>query len=56
MQRRKRSREFKLDAARLIKARGICVAQASRDFDAHQTALRRWVKDFDGIGTYIFTS
>ena len=31
MQRRKFSREFKLEAVRLIKDRGVTVAQAARD-------------------------
>jgi transposase len=46
MQRRKHSREFKLEAVRLIKERGVSVAQASRDLDVHQTVLRNWVRDF----------
>jgi transposase len=46
MQRRKHSREFKLEAVRLIKERGVSVAQASRDLDVHQTVLRKWVADF----------
>ena len=33
MQRRKFSREFKLEAVRLVKERGVAVAQASRDLD-----------------------
>jgi transposase len=45
MQRRKYSREFKLEAVRLIKERGVSVAQASRDLDVHQTVLRKWVAD-----------
>jgi transposase len=45
MQRRKYSREFKLEAVRLIKERGVSVAQASRDLDVHQTVLRNWVAD-----------
>jgi transposase len=40
MQRRNHSREFKLEAVRLIKERGVSVAQASRDLDVHQTVLR----------------
>ncbi len=35
MQRRKFSREFKLEAVRLVRERGVAVAQAARD-------LRRW--------------
>lgn len=33
MQRRKFSREFKLEAVRLVKDRGVAVAQAARDLD-----------------------
>ncbi|GGD47807.1 hypothetical protein GCM10010989_22690 [Croceicoccus pelagius] len=46
MERRKFAREFKLEAVRLIKERGVSVAQASRDLDVHQTVLRNWVRDF----------
>jgi len=35
MQRRKFSRELKLEAVRLIKDRGVTVAQAARDLDVH---------------------
>jgi transposase len=45
MQRRKYSREFKLEAVKLIGERGVSVAQASRDLDVHQTVLRRWLSD-----------
>jgi transposase len=45
MERRKFTREFKLEAVKLIKERGVSVAQASRDLDVHQTVLRTWVKD-----------
>ena len=46
MERRKFTREFKLEAVKLIKERGVAVAQASRDLGVHQTVLRKWVKDF----------
>ncbi len=46
MERRKFTREFKLEAVRLIKERGVSVAQASRDLGVHGTVLRNWVKDF----------
>jgi transposase len=46
MERRKFTREFKLEAVRLIKERGVSIAQASRDLDVHQTVLRNWVRDF----------
>jgi transposase-like protein len=40
MQRRKFSREFKLEAVRLIKDRGLEMAQAARDLDLHENVLR----------------
>lgn len=46
MQRRKFSREFKLEAVRLVRDRGVAVAQAARDLDVHENVLRKWVKEF----------
>ena len=46
MERRKYTREFKLEAVKLIKERGVTVAQAARDLGVHGTVLRNWVKDF----------
>ncbi len=46
MQRRKYSREFKIESVRLIRERGVSVAQASRDLDIHENVLRKWVKEF----------
>ncbi len=45
MQRRKFSREFKLEAVRLVKDRGVSVAQAARDLDLHENVLRKWVRE-----------
>ena len=45
MQRRKFSREFKLEAVNLVKDRGVAVAQAARDLDVHENVLRKWVKE-----------
>lgn len=46
MQRRKFTREFKVEAVRLIKDRGVAVAQAARDLDVHENVLRKWVREF----------
>ena len=46
MQRRKFSREFKLEAVRLVKDRGVAVAQAARDLDLHENVLRKWIREF----------
>ena len=44
MQRRKFGREFKVEAVRLVRERGVSVAQAARDLDVHETMLHRWAK------------
>ena len=46
MERRKFTREFKLEAVRLIKDRGVSYIQASQDLDVHVSQLRDWVKKF----------
>ena len=45
MQRRKFSREFKIEAVRLVRERGASVAQASRDIAVHENVVRKWVKE-----------
>jgi transposase-like protein len=44
MERRQFTREFELEAVRLIKQRGVSYAQASVDLGVHPTQLRNWVK------------
>jgi len=54
MERRRFGREFKLEAVKLVRERGVTVAQAARDLDLHENLLRKWVKDFavaDEAGT-----
>src|SRR3954447_25460946 len=46
MERRRFTREFKLEAVRLIKDRGVSYVQASQDLKVHPTQLRSWVKAF----------
>lgn len=56
--RRQFSREFKLEAVRLVKERGVSVAQAARDLELHENVLRKWVREaasdpqhaFPGLG------
>ena len=45
MARRQFSREFKLEAVRLVKERGVSVVQASRDLVVGENVLRRWIKE-----------
>ena len=59
MERRKLSREFKIEAVKLVRERGVTVARAARDLDVHTNVLRKWVREavsdpgsaFPGHGT-----
>ena len=54
MGRRLFSREFKLEAVRLVRERGVSVVQASRDLDVGENVLRRWVKELSADPTQAF--
>jgi len=43
--RRQFSWEFKLEAVKLVKNRGVSVAQAARDLDVHENVLRKWIRE-----------
>ena len=44
--RRRFSREFKIEAVKLVTERGVSIAQAARDLDVHGTMVRAWMKEF----------
>ena len=44
-QRRRFSREFKVEAVRLVLERGVSAAQAARDLGIHINVLRNWVRE-----------
>ena len=44
MGRRVFSREFKLEAVRLVRERGVTVRQAAKDLGIHENVLRSWVR------------
>ena len=52
--RRQFSREFKLEAVRLVKDRGVSVAQAARDLDVHENVLRKWMRELAGDPLHAF--
>jgi transposase-like protein len=52
MERRQFTREFKLEAVRLIKQRGVSYAQASKDLGVHPTQLRNWVKELAAMESF----
>jgi transposase len=39
------SREFKVEAVKLVKERGVSAAQPARDLGVHENVLRKWVKE-----------
>ena len=46
MERRRYTREFKLEAVRMIRDRGVSYARASEDLKVYPAQLRNWVKAF----------
>jgi transposase len=54
MQRRIFSREYKLEAVKLVRERGVTVAQAARDLDVHENVLRKWVREYGDDPTQSF--
>ena len=46
MKRRRFTREFKVEAVKLVRERGVAVRQAARDLNVHENVLRKWVKEF----------
>ena len=47
MGRRQFTREFKIESVRLVRERGVSVAQTSRDLGVHENVIRKWMKEFD---------
>jgi transposase len=45
MGKRSFTREFKLEAVKLVRERGVSQTQAARDLGIHYNVLRKWVKD-----------
>jgi len=54
MERKRYAREFKLEAVKLVRERGVTVAQAARDLGIHPNVLREWVKAFASDPTEAF--
>ena len=48
VERRKFSREFKLEAVNLVRDRGVSIVRAACDLDLNHNMLRRWLKEHDG--------
>lgn len=54
MEGRKFTREFKLEAVKLIQGHGVSYVQAAEDLGVHQSQLRSWVKAFAGDPEHAF--
>ena len=54
MVRRVFSREYKLEAVKLIKERGVSVVQAARDLGVRENLLRRWARELSFDPQYAF--
>ena len=54
MTRRKFSREFKIEAERLLTDRGVAVAQAARDLSVAESVLRRWIRELTATPAVAF--
>jgi transposase len=54
MGRRIFSREFKLEAVKLVRDRGVAVVQACRDLDIAESVLRRWIRESEADPRHAF--
>jgi transposase len=48
------TREFKLEAVKLVTERGMTKSQAARDLGIHVNVLRKWIEDFKNDPTQAF--
>jgi len=54
MARRRFTREFKLEAVRLIRDQGLKVAEAAMDLGLHENVLRKWVREYEADPAHAF--
>jgi len=54
VKRRQFSKEFKSEAVRLVRERGVSVVQAAKDLDVHENVLRKWVRDVSEDAQHAF--
>jgi transposase len=53
-QRRSYTREFKIEAVKLVTEQGYSVAEAARSLGLHETLLRSWKQAFEAEGDQAF--
>ena len=54
MERRRFTREFKVEAVKLVRERGVSIRQAARDLNVHENVLRKWMKEFGADPQHAF--
>ena len=54
MTRRRYTREFKLEAVRLVSEQEVSVTQTAQDLDLHPSVLRKWVTDYRDDPAHVF--
>ena len=52
--RRRFSKQFKIDAVKLVTEQGYKVSEAARNLGIHHSSLRRWKKQFETNGNQAF--
>ena len=52
--RRTYTREFKIEAVKLVTEQGYSVAEAARSLGLHETLLRSWKQAFEAEGDHAF--
>ncbi len=45
--RRSFSKDFKLEAVKLVKEGGLSAVRAAKDLGVYETSLRRWIKQYE---------
>jgi transposase len=54
MGRRSFTTEFKHEAVKLVRERGMAISQAAKDLGLHDNVLRKWVRDARANGSAAF--
>jgi len=52
--RKRYSKQFKVDAVKLVTEQGYKVSEAARNLGIHHSSLRRWKKQFETNGNQAF--
>lgn len=53
-QRKRYSKQFKLDAVSMVRDQGYSAAQAARNLDLNANMLRRWINESEGDEEAVF--